>query len=315
MGFLRRQWDLACDNLLSAEVVTADGQVVTASATEHPDLYWAIRGGGGNFGVVTSFEFQLYPLGPEIFGAVVIYPFEQAAEVVRRWRDFVLQAPDSVTCDALVWGMPPLPGVPEEMHWAPVVIIAALHAGSAEEGEGALQPVRQFGAPIADMSGPQPYVAFQSSMDPLFANGQLYYWKSLNTVTLTDDAIEQTIALAAGRPSPMTLFALRGLGGAMGRVPQDATAYGDRAAMFNLSIDNTWLDPAQSSEMVAWTRAAWQQMRAMTDGGVYLNFAGLGEENDALARAAYGPNYERLARIKRRYDPDNLFRGNINIAP
>ncbi|HET7035763.1 MAG TPA: FAD-binding oxidoreductase [Thermomicrobiaceae bacterium] len=315
MGFLRRKWGLACDNLVRAEVVTADGEVLTASEQEHPDLLWALRGGGGNFGVVTSFGFQLHPLGPEVSCALVIYPIAQTAEVMRRWRDYLAQAPDEVTCDLLIWGMPPLPMVPPELHWAPVVIAAAMYAGPVDAGERALQPVREFGTPIADMSSPRPYVVVQSDLDPLFPDSQLYYWKSLFGSRLSDEIITAIATLGVERPSPQTLIALRGLGGAMGRVPEEATAYGNRDARYNLSIDSTWQDPAESERNMRWTRASWAAMRELTGGGVYLNFAGLGEENDLLARAGYGCNYERLKTIKQRYDPANFFRGNINIAP
>lgn len=315
MGYLRRKWGLSCDNLLSVEIVTADGQVITASQDEHPDLFWAVRGGGGNFGIVTSFEFRLHPLGPEIYSALTAYPFTEAASVLRNWRDFVVEAPDEVTCDAMVLGMPPLPGVPPEMHWKPVVILVALYAGPPEEGERILQPVREMGTPLADMSARQPYVALQSGVDPLFADGQLYYWKSLFADRLSDEVIDEVVAQAAEKPSPQTMFALRSLGGAMGRVPEEATAYGNRDAMFNISIDTTWQDPTRTDEMIAWTRAGWANLREQTGGGVYINFAGFGEKNDMLARAAYGRNYERLRQVKSKYDPNNLFCINQNIAP
>ena len=256
MGFLRRKWGLACDNLISVEIVTADGQILRASETEHPDLFWAVRGGGGNFGIITSFEFRLHTLGPEIYGATTIYSFEEADLVLRNWRDFVLQAPDEVTCDALVWGMPPLPEVPPEIHWAPVVILAAMYAGPAEEGDRVLQPVREMGTPIGDLSARQQYVAMQSDLDALFADGQLYYWKSLFADQLSDEVIGEVVALAASKPSPQALFALRSLGGAMGRVPEEATAYGNRDALFNISIDNTWQDPAHNDEMISWARTS-----------------------------------------------------------
>ena len=315
MGYLRRKWGLSCDNLLSVEIVTADGQVLTASEEENEDLFWAVRGGGGNFGVVTSFEFRLHALGPEIYGALTIYPFDEAASVLRNWRDFALEAPDEVTCDAYIWGMPPLPEVPTEMHWAPVVILAGMYAGSAEEGERLLQPVSEMGTPIDDLSARQPYVAMQSDLDALFADGQLYYWKSLFADGLGDEVIDEIVASAADKPSPQCLFALRSLGGAMGRVPEEATAYGNRDALVNISIDNTWQDPKRSDEMIEWTRTTWAKLRERTGGGVYINFAGLGEENDTLTRAAYGRNYDRLRQIKAKYDPANLFRVNQNIAP
>ncbi|MEZ4569982.1 MAG: FAD-binding oxidoreductase [Thermomicrobiales bacterium] len=315
MGNLRRRWGLACDNLISAEVVTADGEVLVTNENEHPDLFWAIRGGGGNFGVVTSFEFQLHDLGPEIYGAVSIFPMDEATEVIRNWRDYIVDAPDEVTCDLFIWGMPPLPDVPEEQHWAPVIIAAGMYAGPVDQVDGAFDPVKEFGTVIADLSGPRPYVEFQSDFDPLFPDGLQYYWKSLFASDLDDEAIEGIASLAVNRPTPQTLLALRSLGGVMARVSEDATAYGNRDASFNLSIDATWRDPDDSERVIGWTRDSWACMRDLTGGGVYLNFAGLGEENDELIRAGYGDNLQRLKDVKRRYDPTNLFRGNINITP
>lgn len=315
MGYVRRKFGLSCDNLLSVEMVTADGQVISASESENEDLFWAVRGGGGNFGIVTSFEFRLHPLGPEIYGALTIYPFEDASSVLRNWRDYAVEAPDEVTCDAYIWGMPPLPEVPSEMHWEPVVIIAGMYAGPVAEGEEIMQPVSELGTPIEDMSARQPYTAMQSSLDPLFADGQLYYWKSLFADRLSDEVIDEVVALAAEKPSRQCLFALRTLGGAMGKVPEGATAYGNRDAMFNISIDNTWQDPARNEEMIAWTRKSWADLRDRTGGGVYINFAGFGEDNDELSKAAYRSNIGRLQKVKAAYDPDNFFRMNQNIKP
>lgn len=315
MGNVRRKWGLASDNLLSVEIVTADGEVRTASHDEHPDLFWAVRGGGGNFGVATSFEFQLHELGPEIYGAVTIYPLDEAVDVIRNWRDYVVDSPDEVTCDLLLWGMPPFPEVPPEQHWAPVIIVTAMYAGPVDEGEAVLARARELGTPLADLSGPQPYVQYQSDFDPLFPDGLQYYWKSLFANALDEAAIEGIARLAENRPSPQTMLMLRSLGGAMSRIPEDATAYANRAALFNLSIDATWGDPDENERIIGWTRNAWSKMRDLTGGGVYLNFAGLGEDNDDLVRAGYAGNQQRLTEIKRRYDPTNLFRGNINITP
>ncbi len=315
MGFLRRKWGLACDNLVSAEVVTADGRVLTASETENADLFWAIRGGGGNFGVVTSFEFQLHLLGPEIYAAIVVYPVDQVAGVVGAWRDYMAQAPDEVTCDLAITGMPPLPPVPPEMHWAPVAIAFGVYAGPADEAERVLKPVGEFGTPVADLSGRQPYVAVQSALDAAFPDGQLYYWKSISGSRIDDTFIERLAAICANRPTPQTLVGVRSLDGAMGRVPEEATAYANRGATFNLSIDASWQDPADSDRIVSWVRQSWAEMRELTDASAYVNFAGFGEENDLLARSAYGRNFERLSAIKRKYDPENVFHGNINIVP
>lgn len=315
MGYLRRKWGLSCDNLLSAEIVTAEGKILTASKDENEDLFWALRGGGGNFGVVTSFEFQLHELGPQIYGALTIYPFDDASSVLRKWRDFTLDTPEEVTCDAYIWGMPPLPNVPEKMHWAPVVIISGMYAGSVDEGKTLFQPVSEFGNPLEDMSGPRPYVEMQSDLDPLFADGQLYYWKSLFADAMSDELIDEVVAHAADKPSKQCLFALRTLGGAMSEVPEEATAYGNREAMFNISIDNTWQDHSKTDDMITWTRKAWSDLREQTGGGVYVNFAGFGEEKDTLTRAIHGKNYDRLQQVKTTYDPDNFFRVNQNIKP
>ncbi|HMM43091.1 MAG TPA: FAD-binding oxidoreductase [Thermomicrobiales bacterium] len=315
MGYVRRKWGLALDNLVAAEVVTAGGEIVTASETEHPALFWGIRGGGGNFGIVTPFTFRLHPLGPEVYAALTIYPIEQTGQVIRKWRDYVLTAPDEVTCDLFIWGMLPSPDVPVEMHWTPVVIMAAMYAGPVEEGERALQPARELGTPLADLSGVHRYLDIQSMTTPVLPNGQRYYWKSLTFDRLDEDIVERIADLTMDRPNTQTLLALRHLGGAMGRVPEDATAYGFRSAEFNFSVDATWNDPTLDDEMIAWTRAAWSSLTEETGAGVYLNFAGFGEDNDRLARMVYGSNYARLADVKRRYDPTNLFRGNINIAP
>jgi FAD/FMN-containing dehydrogenase len=316
MGLLQRKWGMACDNALSAEVVLASSEVVSASASEHPDLYWAIRGGGGNFGAVTSFEFALHPLGPEVFSAAVLYPFAEAPRIMRLWRDFAEQAPDEATVELLFWSLPPLPDLPEELHGAPIIGVAGLYAGSAEEGERALQPMREWGEPVVDFSGVSTYVEAQSGFDVFFPETQRYYWKSLFLDALDDATIDAMIAELGERPSPQALVALRQFGGAVGRVPMEATAYPHRRALYNLSIDTTWDDPADDERMIAWTRQGWQTMHDRAGGGgVYLNFAGLGEENDALAQAGYGANYDRLRQIKANYDPDNVFRGNINVRP
>jgi FAD/FMN-containing dehydrogenase len=315
MGLLQRKWGLACDNLLSAEVVTADGEVLQASIVENPDLYWALRGGGGNFGTVTWFEFGLYPLGPEVYSATALYALEDAPALLRAWREFGAQAPDEVTSQALFWSMPPLPDLPEELHGIPIIILAGIYAGSVEDGERALEPLRTWATPIVDLSGPATYVESQSAFDMFFPDTQRYYWKSLYLNGLDDSVIDAMVSMAATRPSPQTLVALRHLGGAISQIPEDGTAYGHRRATYNLSLDATWEDPRDDERMIAWTRQTWQEFKDQTDGGVYLNFAGLGEENDDLARAGYGRNYDRLRQVKAKYDPNNLFRGNINIAP
>ena len=315
MGLLQRKWGLACDNLLSAEVVTADGEVLQASVVENPDLYWALRGGGGNFGIVTWFEYGLYPLGPEVYTAGILYGIEDASALMRAWRNFSEHAPDEVTSQAGFWALPPLPDLPEEMHGAPIVLFAGMYAGPAEDGERALAPLRTMGTPIVDLSGTSTYVQAQSGFDEFFPTTQRYYWKSLYLDGFGDNVIDAMVAMAATRPSPQTLVILRHLGGAIGQIPEDGTAYGHRRAAYNLSIDATWVDPQDDERMIGWTRRAWQDLKDRTGGGIYLNFAGLGEDNDDLARAGYGSNFNRLREIKTKYDPTNVFRGNVNIAP
>jgi FAD/FMN-containing dehydrogenase len=315
LGLLQRKWGLACDNVLAAEVVTAAGEVVQANAVDHPDLYWALRGGGGNFGIVTWFEYALHPLGPEVYSLTVAYPADDAAGLLRAWRDFSEQAPDEITTEFLLWSVPPLPDFPSELHGAPIVIVAGFYAGPPADGERALEPLRRCGEPLFDVSGTANYAEAQAAFDEHFPTTRRYYWKSLYLDGLDERTIAPIAALAATRPTPQTLVALRHLGGAIHHLPDDANAYGHRRANYNLSLDATWLDPAADDRAIDWTRRTWQAFRDLTGGGVYLNFAGLGEDNEALARAGYGRNYDRLREIKRRYDPANLFRGNVNIAP
>jgi FAD/FMN-containing dehydrogenase len=316
MGVIRRRWGLTCDNLLSAEVVTADGRVLTASDTQNPDLFWAIRGGGGNFGVVTSFEFQLHPLGPEIFGFVRIYPLDDGPTVMRAWRDFAAIAPDEISCDVLIWSLPELPGLPDEMVGMPVIAVWGSYSGPAENGPDAFAPLSTtLHEPLLDLTGVSPYVESQSQLDSFFPDGGQYYWKALSIDELGDDAIDVILKHAATRPSPNTPIAIRHLGGAIARIPEDATAFANRDAQFNVSFDSAWEDPNDTERNVAWTRAAWEELRDLSGGGIYVNFAGLGEDGDTLARLAYRDNYARLEEVKRRYDPTNLFRGNINITP
>jgi FAD/FMN-containing dehydrogenase len=315
IGLLRRKYGLSCDNLLSADVVSADGRLLTASETENADLFWGIRGGGGNFGVVTTFEYRLHPVGPEVMAAAVMYPFGQAMELLHAWRGYTEQAPDEVTSEVLLWSIPDIPDFPEELRGEPTVVVAGMYAGPAEAGERELQPLREFGTPLVDLSGIQPYTAAQSDFDAFFPGGLLYYWKSLYLDHLDDGAINALVVHAENRPSPQTPLIVRHLGGAISRVPEEATAYGNRNAAFNLSIDATWEDPIQSERNIAWTREVWTKMRQFSEGGIYVNFAGFLEEGEKLLHEAHGENYERLVALKTKYDPTNLFRLNHNIKP
>ncbi|MGH2616446.1 MAG: FAD-binding oxidoreductase, partial [Thermomicrobiales bacterium] len=315
-GWLRRKYGYCVDNLLAVEIVTADGQVHTASETEHPDLFWAVRGAGSNFGVVTAFTFRLHPVGPLVALAAPFYALEDAERVLPAWRDFMASAPEEVSSNALFWGIPAVEAFPAELHGRAVHILIAVYAGDAAEGERILQPLRELATPLLDLSGTMPYATLQTAFDPFFPKGWLYYWKSLSMDRLDEEAIAAITGYAAARPSSDTLMALWHVaGGAASRVAPEATAFGTRSAPYLLSFDTTWTDPADTERNIAWTRAAWADMRRFGSGGLYLNFAGFGEEKEALVRAGYGANYERLVDLKSMYDPGNLFRMNQNIRP
>jgi len=316
LGNLHRRFGLALDNLRSVEIVTADGQVRTASESENPDLFWAIRGAGSNFGVVTSFEFEVYPIPRELYSAVPLFTLDDAPAILRKYRDFAESAPDDFTPAALFWSVPAIPDFPEELHGTPIVAIQIVYAGDPMEGEELLKPVFEWGTPLVDLSGSAPYVAMQNGFDAFFPAGWLYYWKSLLLQSATDDVIDTLCEVAATRPSPQSILNFWQLGGAISRVPADATAYVRRDAGHMLSLDTTWTDPRDTDRCIAWARQTWSTLQEKFGlGGAYLNFAGFGEEKEALVRASYGQNYARLTEIKRRYDPENLFRMNNNIKP
>jgi len=316
LGWLRRKHGLSCDNLRSADVVTAEGERVTASADENPDLFWGLRGGGGNFGVVTSFEFDLHEVGPEVLFAGVMYPMEEADRLLPAWRDFMAEAPEEVSSQAMLWTVPEMEGLPEEAQGRPICMMGALYSGDPDEGKQVLRPLRELSDPVLDMSGVMPYTAVQASQDHFYPEGELqYYWKSTDLERLDDEVIGALIDHAAERPSPRTHLILWHQGGAMRRVGPDETAFGDRSAPYLLTIDFTWFDPARNEENVAWTREVWEDMQRFSGGGLYLNIAGMSENGEDLVRSAYGGTYERLVEIKTRWDPNNLFRMNHNIEP
>jgi FAD/FMN-containing dehydrogenase len=316
LGHLRRKYGTCCDNLLSVDILTADGKLRVANAAENADLFWGIRGGGGNFGVVTSMEFQAYPVGPTVAMAAPIYAFEEAGAFLRGWREFMAQAPEEISSSAFIWGMPPFPFVPAEQHGRPIVAAVAAYAGPADEGERALEPLRHLGSPLVDLSSQLSYTALQTAFDPLFPYGQLRcYWKSLHLNGLEDEVIDSIVEKAAGRPSPQALMGIWHFGGAMHRGGPDATAFAGRTAPYLLSLDTSWTDPSDDERAIAWTRKVWSDMHAHSSGGLYLNFGGFGEEKDELVKAAFGPSYQRLVQVKNKYDPTNLFRVNQNIRP
>jgi FAD/FMN-containing dehydrogenase len=315
-GWMRRKYGYCVDNLLSVDIVTADGRVRTASETEHPDLFWAVRGAGSNFGVVTSFEFLLHEVGPLVAFAAPMYALEDVERVVPAWRDFMNAAPDEVSSQLFLWGVPAAEGFPADLHDKAIVAPAAMYTGPAAEGERVLRPLQELATPLLDLSATMPYTVLQGAFDALFPKGRLYYWKSLYLNDFEGHTMEEAIRYARERPTPMSLIGLWHLGGgAASRVGAEATAFGRRDAPYLLSFDTTWTDPVDTERCIGWTRAAWDDMRRFGPGGLYLNFAGFGEEKEDLVRAAYGANYDRLVELKTRYDPGNLFRMNQNIRP
>ncbi len=317
-SWLARKHGFACDNLLSVDVVTADGRYLSASETENADLFWAVRGGGGNFGIVTSFEFEAHPIGPEVTLCAAFYPMADAAVSFRRWRDFVVDAPEEFTSQFAFWSVPPHEMFPVELHGRAVVIASGVHCGPVAEGMRFIQPLRELGKPLLDISGPIPYLAAQQAFDPFFTikRERMNYWKSLYLDALDEDSIDRIVARGLDRPNPWTLMPIRHMGGAAARMPAHATALGGRDAPFMLSIDTAWTDAGDSDQAIAWTREFWDEMRQNTRGSIYLNFLSDDEDNEAMLRAAYGDgNYERLVDVKTKYDPENFFRLNQNIRP
>ncbi len=315
LGWLRRKYGLSSDNLVSVDIVTADGRYLTASETENPDLFWGIRGGGGNFGVVTSFEYQLYPVGPEVMFCFVVYPGDRAKEVLRFCEEYVAQASDEVSPLGVLGRVPHDELFPEEWHGKPYAAILAMYSGSVEEGERVLQPLRDLGDPIADLSEPMPYTEAQKLLDDDYPEGGRYYWKSVNLNGLGDEEIEHLMAHAETAPSDHSTIDVWYQGGAMNRVGAEETAFGDRSAPYLLGIEGNWEEPHEDEANVAWVRGCVADMQRFSDGGMYLNFPGFLEEGQEMMRDAYGENYERLVALKNEHDPANLFRMNQNIRP
>jgi FAD/FMN-containing dehydrogenase len=314
IGWLRRKHSLSQDNLLSVNVVTADGRSLTASEEENADLFWGIRGGGGNFGVVTSFEYRLHPVGPEVMFCFVLYPGDRAKEVLRFAEEYVAEAPDEVSPLGVLGRVPSVEDFPEEWHGEQYVALLAMYAGDVEKGEEALRPLRGLGDPIADLSGPMPYTEAQKILDEDYPDGWRYYWKSVNVGGLDDGVIEALMEHAEAAPSNHSTIDVWFQGGAMGRVGADESAFGDRSAPILLGIEANW-EAGEDEANIAWARGCYADMRRFSCGGVYLNFPGFLEEGQGLMRDAYGENYERLVALKNEYDPANLFRLNQNIEP
>jgi FAD/FMN-containing dehydrogenase len=316
-GWLRRRHGLSCDNLVAAEVVCADGEVRTASAEEHPELFWALRGGGGNFGVVTAFTFALHPVGPLVAAVAAFYPVEEAADVLRGFRSLCDAFPDDVTAEASVITVPADPGLPPPVHGRACILVEAMHAGDAGEGMALVRPLAELAPPIAAMAEPMPYTALQSAPDAIFPRAELRcYWRGAYLGELGDGAIDTLAALAQERPSPRTMLALMQMGGAIERADPDATAFNERTAPYALALMGNWHDARDDARNVAWVRGAHERLAPFATGTTYLNFNGRAEGGpDAGVDEGHGAKLRRLAEVKAAYDPDNLFRGNHNIAP
>ncbi len=312
-GWISRKYGLTVDNLISADVVTADGELVRASDEENPDLFWALRGGGGNFGVVTSFEFRLHPFGPEVMSGLIVHPLGKGRELLRRYRDIAAAAPDELTCWCVMRAAPPLPFLPKEVHGTGIIAFAACYAGPLEAAERAMRPLRAMGTPIADVISPHPYAGWQTALDPLLTPGARNYWKSHSLAALEDGLLDVLVDYAGKLPSAETELFVAHLGGAINRVPVGATAYPHRDVAFVMNVHARWRDPAEDASCISWAKSLFNACTPFASVGTYVNF--IPEDDREGVKRAYLGNARRLAELKARYDPVNLFRVNQNIRP
>lgn len=312
-GWLSRKYGLTIDNLISADVVTASGELVKASKTDNPDLFWGIRGGGGNFGVVTSFEFQLHKVGPEVLAGLIVHPLDAAGNVLRFYREFVKKSPQEFVCWFVLRHAPPLPFLSPEWHGKHILALAICYSGDVKEGERVIQPLRDFGKPAGEHLGPMPFAAWQTILDPLLTPGMRNYWKSHDFREVSDGLIDTLVAHARRIPDPQTEIAFAFLGEGVTKVPKEATAYTHRDAEFVMNVHGRWDNPANDAKCIAWARELFQAAAPFATGGAYVNF--MTQEEQDRVRSAYGSNYDRLAELKKKYDPNNLFRMNQNIQP
>jgi FAD/FMN-containing dehydrogenase len=314
LGWLRRKYGLTCDNMIAAEVVTADGELVRASATENPDLLWALRGGGGNFGVVTTFEFQLHQVGPDVAFALVLYEGDETDLGLRHLRGLAPGLPPEIAPVAFTGSVAAGEGVPPAAVGRPMLAVAAAFIGPPDEGAEALLPLRGLATPIADLSGAMPYARLQQFLDDDYPRGRHYYWKSAAIAELSDPVIDIVVAAAAEQPSPLSTIDVWLMGGALRDEPAGGSAYSGRSAGWLINPEADWDDGADDRANVAWARSLIAALRPHTV-GTYLNFPGLLEEGEEQMRAGFGDHYERLVEVKTRWDPDNVFRLNHNIPP
>ncbi|MCB2147890.1 MAG: FAD-binding oxidoreductase [Deltaproteobacteria bacterium] len=311
-GWLTRKYGMTVDSLISAAMVTADGRKIQVSEDENPDLFWAIRGGGGNFGIVTEFEFALHPVGPEILAGLIVFPVDQAKQVLENYREFVKSAPEELSIWVVLRKAPPLPFLPVHVHGKEVVVLAIFYAGDIAEGEKLIDPLRRFGNAYGEHVGAQPYVQWQQAFDPLLTPGARNYWKSHNFIELRDGALDSIIEFVGKIPFPQCEIFLGLIAGAANRVSSNAMAYGHRDAKFVLNVHGRWDEAAQDETGMAWARAFFKASAPYASAGAYVNFM-TEDEGDRVA-AAYGVNYARLKQVKKKYDPKNIFHNNQNIT-
>lgn len=312
-GWLSRKFGLTIDNLIEAEVVTATGEVLKVSEKENSDLFWGIRGGGGNFGIVTRFKYKLHPVGPEVLSGLIVHPMSDAKKLLEFYREFTQTLPDDVTVWTVMRKAPPLPFLPEEWHGKEVLVFAVVCAGDPKAGEEALKPLREFGNPIADVIGMNPFAGFQQAFDPLLTPGMRNYWKSHDFNELPDGLIDQLIDAVGTLPSGHCEIFIAQMGGATSRVPQDATAYRDRNVKFIMNVHGRWETAGEDEAGIGWSRRVFDSATPFSTGGVYVNF--MTAEETGRVKMAYGQSYDRLLELKRKYDPTNLFSLNQNIKP
>lgn len=312
-GWLSRKLGLTIDSLEGVELVLADGAVCRVSATENSELFWAVRGGGGNFGVVTAFDFKLHPVGPEVLSGLVVHPLEAAPDILREYRRLAAAMPDELTVWTVMRKAPPLPFLPDEWHGREVLVLAACYVGDMAEGEKALAPLRALGTPIADVISPHPYAGWQQAFDPLLTPGARNYWKSHNFAEIEDGLIDLLIEAVGRLPTEECEIFIAQLGGATSRVDPAATAFGQRDARYVMNVHTRWQDPADDMRCIAWARELFDRAARFATGGVYVNF--MPEDETSRVRHAFGQSYQRLARIKAEVDPRNQLRMNMNIRP
>ena len=312
-GWTTRKFGLTIDNLRAVRLVTADGRAIHADRDHHPDLFWAVRGGGGNFGIATAFEFDLHAAGPDVIAGAVVHPFADFANVVHHYQEVLAKAPDELTCWIVLRKAPPLPFLPSQWHGREVVVLAMCYLGPLEQAETATASLRRIGRPIADAVASMPFVAWQQAFDPLLTSGARNYWKSHDVASFNDASLEIVRRAIAELPTEECEIFFGHVGGAMTRVASDATAWPNRAPHFVVNVHTRWREARDDTRCIAWARELHNALTPHAMGSVYVNFIPDGDE--AHVSEAYGANYARLVDIKRRFDPDNLFRANQNIGP